>query len=110
MKQQLTEILARLVCAREQAGLSQTQASKLLGFATPSALSQIENGQRGLKMDTFLRLCEIYDVSQIWLLTGHNPSFDEHGMQAMLSQSNIIKEDSEKLIDLLKSLSTENHG
>jgi transcriptional regulator with XRE-family HTH domain len=57
----------RLKQAREEAGLSQGQAAKLLGMHRPS-LSNIEAGERKVSAGELKRFAELYKVSTEWLL------------------------------------------
>lgn len=59
-------IAERLRDAREQAGLSQGQAAKLLGMHRPT-ISEIEAGRRRLAADELTGFAELYGVSVAWL-------------------------------------------
>jgi transcriptional regulator with XRE-family HTH domain len=77
IQEQVDLIVQRLTRARENAGLSQSQAARLLGFTgTPSSISQYETGRSTPNLTLFLKMCEVYDVSPTWALTGVNPNFD----------------------------------
>ena len=67
---EMEDILERLRLAREQAGLSQGQVAKLLGMESPATISHYESGLRGLHVEMLLKLCEIYDVAPVWVMTG----------------------------------------
>jgi transcriptional regulator with XRE-family HTH domain len=62
-------IAERLKAAREQAGLSQGQAARLLGLHRP-AISEIEAGRRRVSAEELARLAGVYDVSISWLTSG----------------------------------------
>lgn len=99
---QVEEIMARLVCARRNAGLSQSQASRLLGFSgTASSLSQHETGRSIPTLDLFLRMCAVYGVSPVWALTGINPEFD---VSDFLIQAQTLGDDALKLVELLSMI------
>lgn len=68
-------ILERLVAARKNAGLSQGQVAQMLNMVA-SSVSHYESGLRGIDLPVLLRLCDIYDVSPAWVVTGSNPNFD----------------------------------
>ncbi len=76
MTSEMTAILERLATARKVAGLTQTQAAKLLGLQTAQGLCDIEKGRNPLTMERFLTMCEIYLIDQVWALTGVNQDFD----------------------------------
>lgn len=101
-------IIDRLIEARKAAGLSQTQAAKLLGWSAASTLSQVEGDYRTTEpsLSMFLKMCDIYGISPIWALTGCNPDFDERAFNQMISNTNIIFEDAMKLRDTLERITT----
>ena len=102
-------IMNRLIIARRQAGLTQSQAAKLLGLSSPSTLSHHESGARDTepKLSMFLDMCEIYDVSPVWALTGVNPDFDEESFDELTQFADCAIEDIDNLKRLLSSLSSE---
>jgi transcriptional regulator with XRE-family HTH domain len=57
----------RLRLAREDAGLSQAQAAKLLGLHRP-AISEIESESRKVSAGELKELAALYHVSSAWLL------------------------------------------
>lgn len=59
-------IAQRMKLAREQAGLSQGQAAKLLDLHRPT-ISEIEAGNRRVAADELARFAELYGVSVTWL-------------------------------------------
>lgn len=70
----MDEVLQRLIQAREKAGLSRSQVARKLHVSITSvALWETE----GIwTVGTLKTLCELYDVSFDWLMTGTNPNFD----------------------------------
>lgn len=102
-------IMERLIDARKGAGLSQSQAAKLLDI-TQTTLSAIErNRNLGTSLSMFLKMCEIYDISPVWALTGHNPDFDEQSFDELTQFTNVAIEDLSKLKATLKRLSWNNN-
>jgi transcriptional regulator with XRE-family HTH domain len=95
----------RLKWAREQAGLSQTQAARLLN-GSRSNIWRWETGNPEMSADTLRRVAEIYDVSTDWLLTGKGGLSDDELelMSIQAARTNIAAEDFDKLISLLQSL------
>lgn len=98
------EILERLIKARKQAGLSQSQAAKLLNYSAPSSLSDIELGKNPLSLRLFLNMCELYDISEVWAITGVNPKFDREKVRLAMQKSRTSLEDIEHMLDLFESL------
>ena len=62
-------LAARLKWAREQAGLSQGQVAQRLDVHRPT-ISQIEAGERNVRIDELDKFAEIYGVEKAWLLDG----------------------------------------
>lgn len=105
-KQQSRVIMDRLIEARKAAGLNQTQAARLLGFSSASTLSQYESDYRSTEptLSMFLLMCEIYGVSTVWAITGHNPDFDEESFNHMVANTNAAFDDVMKLRDTLERM------
>ena len=107
----IEDILKRLIRAREQAGLSQSQAAKLVGMSAGSTISHYESGARELSVVTLLELTKIYDVSIVWVMTGVNPNFTDEQRQQIVDhwQKNLhlAVDDLHKTLDLLESLRQE---
>ncbi len=100
-------ILDRLIEARKAAGLSQSQAAKLLGYAAASSLSQLEGDYRDSEpnISMFLKMCEVYDISPVWALTGINPDFDENAFDLLTQGVNVSLDDIITLKETLNRLS-----
>jgi transcriptional regulator with XRE-family HTH domain len=91
-------VAASLRTLRQTRGLSQTELARLAGV-TPSAVSQAERGDRGLSLETLLRLAEALDMSLDDLLHGErrtpyrvgrrddDPTIVQTGYQALLDSS-----------------------
>lgn len=62
------EIGERLREARERAGLTQTQAAKLLGLGHQNKLARIELGIRKVAAVELVRFAEVYAVGYEWIL------------------------------------------
>ncbi|WP_035108015.1 helix-turn-helix transcriptional regulator [Desulfovirgula thermocuniculi] len=60
---------AGLKAARKEKGLTQEQMARLLGFRSKSHYCMIENGQRGVSVETALRISEILGKSVKELFT-----------------------------------------
>lgn len=66
------EVLQRLRRARVLANLTQEQAGEALGYSNGMTIYRLENGKTNLDMLTLKSMCELYDVSMVWVLTGAN--------------------------------------
>jgi transcriptional regulator with XRE-family HTH domain len=99
-------IAARLRIAREQAGLSQGQVAKRLGWHRPT-ISAIESGDRRVLADEVPIFAELYGVSSAWLLGEEDPGQSEREAQISLAARGLKKiSDSElkSLVDLLNTI------
>jgi transcriptional regulator with XRE-family HTH domain len=96
-------IAARLRAAREQAGLSQGQAAKLLGVQRPT-LSEIEAGRRRVTAEEIARLAGIYAVSVSWLATEQPEVPDPAVELAARELAKLKKEDLDVVLQLLRTL------
>jgi len=97
---------SRLRWARENAGLSQGQAAKMLGFHRPT-ISQIEAGQRAVKVEELNKFAELYDVKEDWLLSG-DVSFSKDPTIELAARelSKLKKDDLEKILKLIQAVRT----
>lgn len=102
----LDQIRERLAIARKQAGLSQSQLAKFMGYiGTASTISDIESGKNTLSVEHLLRYAVWCDVSEVWLLTGTNPDFDIQAFwDAVGPVADDVREDMVSLANLLESL------
>lgn len=99
----LDNILERLIDARKAAGLSQTQAARLLGLGNASSLSVYEIGRSVPNLDMFLRMCDTYGCSPVWALTGINPDFDrETWIEKFGAVSGDVMGDLQRIADLME--------
>jgi len=99
-----SEIASRMRTAREQAGLSQGQVAKLIGYQRPT-ISEIEAGRRKVSANELRKFSEIYNVGISWL-SGNNAVEGEGEIEiAARELSKLRKEDFNKVINIIKSLS-----
>lgn len=96
-------IAGRLRAAREQAGLSQGQAAKLLGVQRPT-VSEFEAGRRRVSAEELARLAEIYGVSVSWLATDQPEVPDPAVELAARELAKLKKEDLDVVLQLLRTL------
>lgn len=108
--EELRKIIAsRLLLARQQAGLSQAQAAKLLEFSRPT-ITEIEAGRRKVAVEELVAFSNIYDVSVEWLSGKDADHADEVRDRLQLAARNIANmksEDLDRVIALLTSLKPE---
>jgi transcriptional regulator with XRE-family HTH domain len=104
MTEEGIRIGARLRAAREEAGLSQGQAAKLLGTHRPT-ISEIEAGRRRVQADELSQFAKMYHVSVSWLL-GEEGGVDPHEEKARVAARELMKlkaEDLDRVMNLVKS-------
>ena len=96
-------LAARIRAAREQAGLSQGQAAKLLGMHRPT-LSEIEAGRRRVSADELARFADIFGVSISWLATEHAEVADPMVELAARELAKLNDDDLDTVLRLLRTL------
>ena len=96
-------IAKRLRAAREQAGLSQGQIAKMLGFQRPT-ISEIEAGRRRVSGEELSQLAKIYDVSVSWLMKEVSEVPDPKVELAARELAKLKDNDLNTVLQLLKSL------
>ncbi len=92
----------RLKKLRTTKGLKQKEFAELLGI-TVSYLSQIENGEKGMGLDTLILLSGKFGANINWLLTGEGPMFreDTEGHQDRIKQ---LERENKILKDMIKKM------
>jgi transcriptional regulator with XRE-family HTH domain len=96
-------IAARLRAAREQAGLSQGQAAKLLGLQRPT-VSEIEAGRRKVSAEEVTKFADVYDVSVSWI-TSADPEVPDPAVElAARELTKLKREDLDRVLHLLRTL------
>jgi transcriptional regulator with XRE-family HTH domain len=103
MSDALSTIIHRLRLAREQAGLSQGQIAKLMGYHRPT-ISEIEAGRRKVTADEIATFAKHYGVSTAWLVNENESENDPAVELAARELSNLDKEDLDRILRLLRSL------
>lgn len=96
-------IAARLRAAREQSGLSQGQAAKLLGLLRPT-VSEIEAGRRRVAADELPGFARIYGVSVSWLADERPEVADPAAELAARELAKLKPEDFDNVMKLLRTL------
>lgn len=98
-------IAERLRVARDQAGLTQAQASKKMNMHRPT-VSEIEAGRRRVTADEVAAFARLYGVSVNWLVAGaaQGPAVDPRVDLAARELARLKPDDLNRLLDLLASL------
>ena len=100
-------IASRLRLARENAGLTQSQVAKKIGWHRPT-VSEIEAGRRRVSADELANLAKLYGASVNWML-GEEQESDSTSDRARLAARELgrLKDDDlDRLLDLIQSLKT----
>lgn len=93
----------RLRAAREQAGLSQGQAAKMMGLHRPT-ISQIEAGVRRVTAEELSGFARIYDVSVSWI-ADETPEVSDPAVELAARELAKLKtEDLDRVLQLLRTL------
>jgi len=96
-------IATRLRAAREQSGLSQGQAAKLLDMQRPT-ISEIEAGRRRVAADELAGFGRIYDVSISWLAEEKPEVSDPAAELAARELAKLKPQDFDNVMKLLRTL------
>ena len=62
---------------RTMSGKTQVELAKELGFTSTGAISQIENGLKGLKVESIMKAAEVFGVHPFVLLTPYDLGEEE---------------------------------
>jgi transcriptional regulator with XRE-family HTH domain len=95
----------RLRQAREDAGLSQAQAARLLGIHRPT-LSEIESEDRKVTAGELRNFASLYEVSTTWLL-GESVQADEGLRMAARKLGQLKEKDLETIMRVIDSFRRE---
>lgn len=94
-------LAARLRWAREQAGLSQGQVAHRLNVHRPT-ISQIESGDRNVRIEELDKFAEIYGVERTWLIDGDAALAGERDPRIELAARELRKMKREDLDAILR--------
>jgi transcriptional regulator with XRE-family HTH domain len=104
MQSRRQAIAARLRAAREQAGLSQGQAAKVVGLHRP-AITEIEAGRRSVSAEELAALADAYGVDANWLVAAEEADPVRDRMELAARELGKLKgEDLDRLLQLLSTL------
>lgn len=96
-------IATRLRAAREQSGLSQGQAAKLMQMLRPT-ISEIEAGRRRIAAEELSGFARIYGVSVSWL-TDEKPAVPDPAVELAARELAKLKpQDFDSVLKLLRTL------
>lgn len=87
----------RIKEARERAGLLQSDLAKKVGFASPTAISLIENEERKVNAEMLGKIADVLHVDVNTLLGKETEKVDF--MYALRADKNLTNEDKKKMED-----------
>jgi transcriptional regulator with XRE-family HTH domain len=101
----MSSIHERLRSARENAGLSQGQVSRLLRLHRPT-ISEIEAGRRRVSADELALFARTYDVSPTWLVNGTSADADleDRVLLAARALAKLSPTDLDNIMKLIKTM------
>ena len=85
MEELLKQIGTRIRTRRKQLRLSQEQLAEMAGI-TPQTVSTAELGQKAMRPETTIRICEALEISTDYLLLGKITADDQSVLCHKLSQ------------------------
>lgn len=93
----LKEIGKRIQNRRRQQGYTQEQLADMMNVSI-QMVSNLERGNKAIRIDNLINLCQILDVSTDYILTGKETPTDLNILAANISQ---LSPKGQKLIELL---------
>lgn len=87
----------RIQIRRKQKGYTQEQLSEMMNVSI-QMISNLERGNKAIRIDNLIKLCQILDISTDYILTGKETSSDIQGLSARISK---LSDKDRQMIDLL---------
>ena len=96
-KTDLAEIGKRIQNRRKQQGYTQEQLAEMMNVSI-QMISNLERGNKAIRIDNLVNLCQILDISTDYILTGKETTDD---IQALTSQIEQLAPKDRKMIGML---------
>ena len=93
----LKKIGVRIVERRKELKLTQEQIAERMNVSI-QMISNIERGNKAIKIDNLLKLCDILNTSTDYILTGKRTNNDFEHLESKISQ---LTESDYKMIEML---------
>lgn len=106
LEKRQSQIAQRIRVARENAGLSQGQAAKILGIHRPS-LTEAEQGRRKVSAAELAEMAKLYRVGAGWLTCedGDEPDPERDQIQLVAREiASLKQEDLDTVLRLVRSI------
>ncbi len=100
----LQEIGKRICVRRKQLGFTQEQLAEQMNVSI-QMVSNLERGNKAIRIENLIRLSQILDVSTDYILTGRETAGDIQGLAARMEQ---LPENNRKMIEVLVDYCLEN--
>ena len=94
---QLQEIGNRIQNRRKQLGLTQEQLAEAMNVSI-QMVSNLERGNKAIRIDNLINLSQILDISTDYILTGRKTADD---LQALAAHIAALPEKSRKMVEML---------
>jgi transcriptional regulator with XRE-family HTH domain len=99
----MSPVAERLRIARENAGLTQGQAARLMKLHRPT-ISEVEAGRRRVTSDELTAFATIYDVSVAWLTGTEEEDLEARVMLAARQLAKLKPQDLDVMLRLLTTM------
>lgn len=93
----LSEIGKRIQNRRKQQGYTQEQLAEMMNVSI-QMISNLERGNKAIRIDNLINLSQILDISTDYILTGKETSTDMVGLASRVS---LLSEKDKKMIEML---------
>lgn len=87
-KAELHEIGGRIQYRRRQLGYTQEKLAEMMDVSV-QMISNLERGNKAIRIDNLIRLCHILHTSSDYILTGANTGADNSDLVELISKLNI---------------------
>lgn len=94
---ELTEMGRRIQLCRKQQGLTQEQLADRMNVSI-QMISNLERGNKAIRIDNLINLSQILDVSTDYILTGKETQSDFHALTARIEA---LSPANRKMIEML---------
>ena len=91
----------RLRKYREEQGMTRERFSEAVGIS-PQFLAEVENGKKGISVETLYKICSYFDLSADYLVLGRQDGNLNSPMKGLLQE--VPNEHLEEYINIIKSV------
>ena len=74
---------------RKQIDMTQNELAKHLGLKSSGIISQVENGERGLKVENILKCADFFGIDACYLISEYD--YSEKELRAMIGFKNLVE-------------------